>query len=51
MGLMDTIRKAIRGSKDPQVELDREVKQAEMEAQRRDELMKVNLPPSDGPRR
>jgi hypothetical protein len=51
MGFLDTIRKAIRGTKDPQVELEREVKQAEMEAQRRDEQMKVRMPPSDSPRR
>ena len=50
MGLMDKIRAAIGQTKDPQAELERAQKQVEMEALKRDEQMKVRMPPSNGPR-
>jgi hypothetical protein len=50
MGLMDTIRKALGGTRDPKSELERAAKQAEVEAMKRDEQMKVRMPPSNPPR-
>jgi len=47
MGLLDTIRKAVRGTRDPQAELERQAKQAEVEALKRDEQMKVRMPPGN----
>ena len=47
MGLMETIRKAIRGTRDPRTELERQAKEAEVEAMRRDEAMKVRMPPGN----
>ena len=50
MGLMDRIRAAIGQTKDPKAELERAQKQAEVEAMKRDDVMKVKLPPGSGPR-
>ena len=47
MGLLDTIRKAIGKTRDPKEELARAEKQAEIEAMKRDEQMKVRMPPSN----
>ena len=47
MGLMDKIREAIGQTKDPKAELERAQKQAEVEALKRDEGMKVRMPPSN----
>ena len=50
MGWLDKLRAAIGQTKDPNVELERKAKQAEMEALKRDEAMKVRMPPSNDPR-
>ncbi len=50
MGLMDRIRAAIGQTKDPKAELERAQKQAEVEALKRDEGLKVRMPPSNDPR-
>lgn len=47
MGLMDKIRAAVGQTKDPKAELERAQKQAEVEALKRDEAMKVRMPPSN----
>jgi hypothetical protein len=50
MGLLDKIREALGQTKDPKAELERAQKQAEVEALRQDEGMKVRMPPSNPPR-
>jgi hypothetical protein len=50
MGWLDKIKAAIGQSKDPETELERRQKQAEMEALKRDEQMKVRMPPTNDPR-
>ena len=50
MGWLDKLRAAIGQTKDPTTELERKAKQAEMEALKRDEQMKVRMPPSNDPR-
>ena len=50
MGLMDKIRAALGRTRDPQEELARAQKQAEVEALKREEMMKVKLPPGSGSR-
>ena len=50
MGWLDKIKAAIGQTKDPQTELERAQKQAEVEALKRDEQMKVRMPPSNDPR-
>ena len=47
MGWLDKLRAAVGQTKDPSVELERRAKQAEMEALKRDEQMKVRMPPSN----
>ena len=48
MGWLDKLRAAIGQTKDPNAELERKLKQAEVEAMKADEAMKVKLPPSSG---
>ena len=50
MGWLDKLKAAIGQTKDPQAELERVQKQAEMEALKRDEQMKVRMPPGNDPR-
>ena len=50
MGWLDKLHAAIGQTKDPQTELERAQKQAEVEAVKRDEQMKVRMPPSNDPR-
>ncbi len=50
MGWLDKIKAAIGQTKDPEAELERRQKQAEMEALKRDEQMKVRMPPTNDPR-
>lgn len=50
MGLMDKIRAALGKTRDPEEELARAQKQAEVEAMKREDGMKVKLPPGSGPR-
>ena len=47
MGWLDKLRAAIGQTKDPQAELERAQKQVEMEALKRDEQMKVRMPPTN----
>ena len=49
MGWLDKIKAVIGQTKDPQTELERAQKQAEVEALKRDEQMKVRMPPSNDP--
>ena len=46
MGWLDKLRVALGQAKDPKAELERAAKQAEVEALKRDEQMKVRMPPS-----
>ena len=48
MGWLDKLRAAIGQTKDPSTELERKAKQAEVEAMKREDVMKVKLPPSSG---
>ena len=50
MGWLDKLRAAIGQTKDPATELERRQKQADTEALKRDEQMKVRMPPSNDPR-
>jgi hypothetical protein len=50
MGWLDKLRAAIGQTKDPKAELERAAKQAEVEAMKSDDVMKVKLPPGSGPR-
>ena len=50
MGFLDKIREAVRGTRDPKTEQERAAKEASMEALKRDEQMKVRMPPSNPPR-
>ena len=50
MGFLDTIKRAIGKTRDPKEELARAQKQAEVEAMKREDVMKVKLPPGSGPR-
>jgi hypothetical protein len=50
MGLLDSIREAFRKTRDPNEELARAQKQADVEAMKRDDQMKVRMPPSNRPR-